>query len=88
MNVFQSILVCCISFCDTCGDVTGERDAVDSNQGKCNTDYFSEDGLMLGRKAQRKIKIVHVSWETANMHGTQNIKIESNIFNCYIPLFH
>jgi hypothetical protein len=39
-------------------------------------------GLLLGRNVLRKIKIVHVSWETlyylhtVNMQGKQNIKIK------------
>jgi hypothetical protein len=49
---------------------------------KCKAHSTSpEDGLLLGRNAQRKITIVHVSWntlyylDTVNMHDIQNIKI-------------
>jgi hypothetical protein len=44
------ILVCCILFCDTCGDVTGERAAGGSNKMEGNQHRTSlEDGFLLGR---------------------------------------
>jgi hypothetical protein len=38
VKVFYSILVCCILFCDACGDVTGKYDAGGSNQMEGNTE--------------------------------------------------
>jgi hypothetical protein len=38
VKVLWSILVCCIMFCVTCGDVTGEPDAGGSNQIEGNTE--------------------------------------------------
>ena len=40
VKVFQSILVCCVLFCDTCGDVTAERNAGGSNKMEGNTEHL------------------------------------------------
>ena len=52
MDIVRDMLyvVCCILFCDTCGDVTAEHDAGCSNQMKATLN-IPEDGLLLGPNA-------------------------------------
>jgi hypothetical protein len=68
--------------------LTSEHDTRNNNQMEDSSQHWTspEDGLLLGRNAYKKKKIVLEIWKNfyylhnVNMHGTQNTKNSKPVF--------